>query len=114
MNHWLWELGLLLILAIAAGVCLASLLISGVKFLGWLLQRGKRKRKTDLVAERVLVSAPKWVVWSRQDRGRCTCWEPAYVGDNPDAMMEAARRDYPLARGFDLILMENGQQPDGK
>lgn len=113
MSHWLWELAFVVLVALAIGAVMASLLCCGVHLLGKLLRPPSRKRKTDLVTEQVLVSAPKWVVWGRQDSKRCTGWEPVYVGDEPNVMMTAARRDYPLTRGYDLILLENGKQPEG-
>ncbi len=106
-------LGALLFLAVALfilGTCGAAVWL--FYRIAILLREGgtmRRKRKTDLVPE-AEVAQTKYVVWGRRETGkRVGPWEPYYVGDDPNQLLNEARGRY--STGYGLILLENGVDP---
>jgi hypothetical protein len=71
--------------------------------------KGRKDKKTELHPGAEL--PPKWVVWGRREtRKKIEGWEPYYVGDDPELMINQARVEFP-AKAFGLILLENGVDP---
>lgn len=69
----------------------------------------RRKKETTLHPDAEM--SPKWVVWVRRETQRqVSTWEPFYVGDDPELMINQARVELP-AKAFGLILLENGEDP---
>lgn len=71
--------------------------------------RARADKKTELHPDAEL--PPKYVVWGRREtRKKIEGWEPYYVGDDPELMINQARAEFP-AKAFGLILLENGVDP---
>lgn len=69
----------------------------------------RAKKETELHPDAEL--PPRWVVWGRRETRRgVSQWEPFYVGDDRELMINQARVELP-SKGFGLILLENGEDP---